>query len=509
MKQALFFAALLLSSLTCTSVTLSAPPNILWFVVDDMSANFSCYGESTIRTPHVDNLAAEGIRFNRAYVTAPVCSTCRSALITGMYQTTIGSHHHRSGRGELKIHLPEEVKPLPVLFQQAGYYTCIGSGLPDKDYRGLPYVDANRKGKNNKAAENAQGRLGKTDYNFEWNASMYDSYDWAGRAPGQPFFMQVQLHGGKLREGAPPAREAFRKRVIDELGSAVDPLQIELPPYYPPDPVLLDDWAQYLDAVRLTDKHVGDVIARLQSEGILENTLIIFMTDHGISHARGKQFLYDEGTHIPFIVRGPGVGKALVREDLVEHIDMAAISLSFAGIPVPDAMQGKNVLAADYRIRDFVFAARDRCDETVERIRSVRSDRFLYIRNFYPQRPHLQPNAYKDGKEIIQALRISNESGALSLIPKRLLFSPTRPEEELYEFGQDRWQIFNLAGDPQFKLELQRHRERLDQWMLNTQDKGDESEAMYDSDMVEYLKKRNPEVERNIAIMKQWASEGK
>ena len=119
--------ALLLSFLALSPLAQAAQPNILWFVVDDMSAHFSCYGESLVQTPAVDKLAAEGTRFTRAYVTAPVCSTCRSALITGMYQTTIGANNHRSGRGELKIHLPEGVTPLPVLFQKAGYYTCIGS----------------------------------------------------------------------------------------------------------------------------------------------------------------------------------------------------------------------------------------------------------------------------------------------------------------------------------------------------------------------------------------------
>ncbi|MFM7149825.1 MAG: sulfatase-like hydrolase/transferase, partial [Gemmataceae bacterium] len=129
-------------------------PNILWIVVDDMSANFSCYGEKTIRTPHVDRLAMEGTRFSRAFVTSPVCSTCRSALITGCYQTTIGSHHHRSGRGKLKITLPSGVTPVPDLFRKAGYYTCIGGyGAAD-------------------------GKLGKTDYNFEWDRNIYDSNDW-------------------------------------------------------------------------------------------------------------------------------------------------------------------------------------------------------------------------------------------------------------------------------------------------------------------------------------------
>ena len=302
MKIALFtLTALLLPSLN--AVYAVDRPNILWFVVDDMSANFSCYGERTIATPNVDRLARDGTMFKRAFVTAPVCSPCRSALITGMYQTTIGAHHHRSGRGMEKIHLPEGVTPIPLLFQDAGYYTCIGSGLP---------IDA-RAGKRGKG-----GRLGKTDYNFEWETRMYDGSDWAGRKPGQPFFMQVQMAGGKLRGGTETSAKRLSKRAAKELGGATDPAQVTLPPYYPRDWVLLRDWAAYLDSVRFTDKHVGEIIERLQKEGILNQTLVIFMTDHGISHARGKQFLYDEGTHIPFIVRGPRIAKAAVRDDLID-----------------------------------------------------------------------------------------------------------------------------------------------------------------------------------------------
>ncbi len=501
MKHLVTIFALVLLQTVVDQEAHAARPNILWFVVDDMSVNFSSYGETTIQTPNVDQLAAQGTRFTRAYTTGPVCSACRSALITGMYQTTIGSHHHRSGRGKLKINLPDDVKPVPVLFQQAGYYTCIGSGLKDKDFRGLPFgsnVQANKK-----------ARLGKTDYNFEWDAAMYDSHDWSGRQADQPFFMQVQLHGGKLREGNAAARETFKKRVISELGAATDPEQVTLPPYYPRDQVLLDDWAAYLDAVRLTDKHVGEVIARLDSEGLLDNTLIIFMTDHGISHARGKQFLYDEGTHIPFVIRGPRVAQAAVRSDFAQQIDMAATSLAAAGIAIPESMQGRDLLAKDYEPREFAIGARDRCDETIERLRSVRSDRFLYIRNFYSERPHLQPNAYKDGKQIVQTLRELNDRGVLSLIPKKMLFSPARPTEELYEYAADRDQIINLADNPAYQAELKRHRAELELWIVETKDKGAESEEMYDSDMAVYLEKANPEVEKNIALMKKWAKEGK
>jgi arylsulfatase A-like enzyme len=200
------------------------------------------------------------------------------------------------------------------------------------------------------------------------------------------------------------------------------------------------------------------------------------MTDHGISHARGKQFLYDEGTHIPFIVRGPGIAKEALRDDLIEHIDAAAISLTAAGIPIPQGMQAKDVLAQDYQPREAVFAARDRCDETVDRIRSVRTDRLLYIRNFYPQRPHLQPNAYKDGKSIIQTLRTLHEDGRLDTLTENLLFSPTRPVEELYEWTTDRWQVKNLADEPAHRKTLDVLRAQLERWMVETRDRNQQTE---------------------------------
>ena len=248
-------------------------PNILWIIPDDMSAHFSCYGEKLIETPHVDRLAERGTLFENAFVTAPVCSTCRSALITGLYQTTLGAHHHRSGRGVEKISLPEEVTPLPRLFQKAGYYTTL-SGWPMRS-----------------------NKLGKTDYNFEWDSSMYDGSDWSQRKPGQPFFAQIHTQGGKLRGKDAMGWEKVSGAAEKTLGSRTSPDAVTLPPYYPNHPDIRRDWAAYLDAVRMTDHMVGEVMERLRQESLLDSTLIIFMTDHGISHARGKQFLYDEGLH--------------------------------------------------------------------------------------------------------------------------------------------------------------------------------------------------------------------
>lgn len=468
-------------------------PNIVWIVVDDMSANFGCYGEKTIRTPNVDRLAKEGTRFDHAHVTAPVCSPCRSAMITGCYQTTIGAHHHRSGRGELKIRLPGEVVPVPALFQKAGYYTCIGGPLVAKGTA-----------------------LAKTDYNFEWDAKVYDANDWAGRKPGQPFFMQVQLHGGKYRGQGP--NKNWENRVARELGTNTPPAAVTLPPYYPRDPVILQDWADYLDCCRYTDKEVGDVLARLEKEKLLDETVIFFVTDHGISHARGKQFLYDEGTHVPFIIRGPGIRIGDDRDDLVEQIDLAPTSLALAGIDIPKWMQGQNVLGAAYAHRKAVFAARDRCDETMEHLRAVRTDKFKYIRNYLPERPHLQPCVYKDEKAIVKKLRELHAAGTLDALAEKLLFAEKRSSEELYDLQADPHEVTNLAADSKHAATLADMRKLLADWEERTGDKGrqPEPEAMYDSDMAEYLKGNSglaaakaEELRKNIALNKKWAKEGK
>ena len=468
-------------------------PNIVWIIPDDMSANFGCYGETAIKTPHVDALAASGVKFTNAYVTAPVCSTCRSAFITGMYQTSIGAHHHRSGRGELKIHLPDGIELVPKLFQDAGYHTSI-SGWP------------------------GNGKFGKTDYNFEWDRSVYDGTDWAERKEGQPFFAQIQTAGGKLRGKDADGWEKVAANAEKVFGDRTSLDAVTLPPYYPEHPDIVQDWAAYLDSVRLTDHMVGEVVAKLKADGVYDNTIILFMTDHGISHARGKQFMYDEGLHVPLVIRGPGIEAGGVRDDVVEHIDIAALSLGAAGIPIPEWMQAQDILAADYVPREAVFAARDRCDETVEHMRSVRTRQFKYIRNFLPQRPYLQPNAYKDAKAIVIAMREWHAAGKLDEA-QSLIMRETRPPEELYDVIADPDEIHNLADDPAHAAKLAELRGLLDNWIEETGDQGQtpETEEMYDSDMAPYLSKstnrKDPDklaiLEANIAWMKKMAAEGK
>ena len=476
------FASQTVFSSSQSSASTSPQHNVLWIFVDDMSAPFSCYGEKAIQTPNIDRLAREGTKFTRAFLTASVCSPSRSALITGCYQTSIGAHQHRSGRGTEKIHLPEGIEPVPLLFQRAGYFTAIG----DPQHQ----------------------NLGKTDYNFEWPRTMYNGREWTERRTGQPFFAQIMLNGGKSRHA-----KNWKERALKELGSLTPATRVNLPPTYPRDPVLLEDWADYLDTARLVDKQVGEIIARLETQKELNNTVIFFLCDNGISHARAKQFLYDEGMHTPLIVRGPGIAAGKTRSDLVSHIDIAPTSLAVAKISIPIKIQGRNFLRRGFK-RDAVFAARDRCDETVDRIRAVRTDRYKYIRNYFPARPYLQPNHYKDAKPIIQQMRKLYMEGKLDPV-QSMVFASTRPPEELYDVVNDPWETKNLALDLRYSKRLASMRSKLDAWVLESGDKGVESDAMFESDMVVYLKEleNNPKARsvftENLSLMRRWASEGK
>jgi arylsulfatase A-like enzyme len=468
-------------------------PNIVWILVDDMSANFSCYGETVIRTPHVDALAAQGTRFSRAFVTAPICSISRSALLTGFYQTSINCQNHRSGSEKFPIALPAGMKTVPQLLKEAGYHTSNVS------------FDAF-------VGSNAQVNIAKTDYNFVWDrAATYNRTHWARRTPGQPFFAQVQLNGGKLRGQKPGP--AWPAKALATLGSLTPTNAVKLPPYLPEDETIRADWAQYLDTVRYTDWEVGRIVQRLKDAGELERTVIIFWTDHGISHVRNKQFLYDGGIHVPLVVRGPGIAKGQVRDDLVEHIDIAATTLALAGLSRPASMQARDVFAKDYAPKEFVFAARDRADETVDRIRSVRSAQFKYIRNFYPTRPYLQPNRYKDEKAIVQSMHRLHAEGKLTPA-QSLIMAETRPREELYDLKSDPHELNNLAADPAHATTLTKHRKALDDWMARTDDQGrtPEPEEVY----LNYIADERPEggrgnrnevFEKNVELMRRWSKE--
>ena len=430
------FMGLALLTNPLSSSTMKGNPNVLWIVIEDASCHISCYGETAIQTPNLDALAEDGVRFENAFTTAAVCSPVRSALVTGMYQITSGSHNHRSqvmkgkGGGNSDYYesfvLPAEIHLASKLFEKAGYYT---------------------------SNENIKGETGKQDYNFVAR-DIYSGTSWKDSPEGTPFFAQIQLKGGKNRSNFAETED------------------FKLPPYYFEDELMREDWKKYLGSWLDTDQDVKQIVADLKAAGVYDNTLIFLITDHGISHLRGKQFLYDEGTKVPFIVKFPkSEHKGIVRLDMVKHIDILASSLAYAGISIPGNIQGSDIFADNYKEQEYIYSCRDRCDETTELIRSVRSREYKYIRNFLSYRPHTQRNQYKDGKEISIHMRELYKKGKLNELQSRF-YQPTRPAEELYDLKNDPFEINNLAADPNYNKELLALRSQLYQWMDETNDAG-------------------------------------
>ena len=414
-----------LSALLALSATAAAePPNILWIVADDLSPDLGCYGDPRARCPRIDALAAEGIRFTRAFATAPVCSSSRSAFITGVTQTTLGAHHHRTWA---KPQPPDGVRPLPDLMREAGYFVCSGKGTP-------------------------KSPRGKEDYNLQLPNRIYDGTDWSQRRPGQPFFAQVQIF------------EPHRAFVAtDDPGD-----DVTVPPYLPDHPIVRRDIAAYYATAEVLDRKVGQVLDRLDAEGLATNTWVMFFGDHGRPQIRCKQWLYDGGIHVPLIVRGPGAAPA-VDGRLISLIDLAPTTLGLAGLPVPDWMQGRDWNNRGAPWRDAVFAARDRCGDAVDRIRCLRTARWKLIHNQMPERPYTQMAGYKKLQyPVITLMRALHAQDRLGPVPGRFM-APRRPEFELYDLDNDPHEIVNLAADPAQAARLRALRQRLGQ-MLATYD---------------------------------------
>ena len=420
-------------------------PNVLWLVAEDFGPELGCYGTAQVSSPNLDRLAARGVRYTRAYTTAPVCSPSRSAFMTGMYQTTIGAHNHRSHRDD-GYPLPPGVRLITDRMRDAGYFTAnVRRFPPSVGFAGT----------------------GKTDWNFVHPGPPFDSEDWSDLKPHRPFFAQVNFKETHRRFQAP--RHA-------------DPAKVVIPPYYPDHPVTRRDWADYLDAATELDRKVGLILTRLEADGLADTTVVVFQGDHGQAHVRGKQFCYEEGLHIPLIIVWPGGVPAprgfrpgTVDDRLIEAIDLAPTFLAFAGAPAPAGMQGRPFLGdAAGPPRRYAFGARDRCDETVFRLRTVRDARYRYIRNFTPDRPFLQPNEYKEKSyPVWDLLKRLDARGELTPAQKTLT-APTMPPEELYDLDADPHEVHNLApsSDPDHRAALSRLRDALTRWIEETDDKG-------------------------------------
>ena len=438
-----FFTTIFFFSLTVSTAFLFAQkPNILWIYAEDTSPWMGCYGDdvNADATPNIDAIAEAGVRFNRAYVPAPVCSATRSAMIIGQSAIRFGAHQHRSSRTpKTRIPLPQNYKLLPELLSEQGYTTF---------------------------------NFGKADYNFVWNQGKAYNHklkkrtDFSELVNKQPFFGQIQLRGGKNNT------ENINKEI------KVDPNNVAVPADYPNNKIFKEVVAQHHEAIRVDDNIIGKIINQLKDTGLYKNTIVVYFSDHGANNLlRHKQMLTEGGLHVPFVVMGPNkyVPNGKVRNDLVNMLDLSATTLSWAGVDVPNWYEGQNLFSKNFTPRVFVAAHKDRLDHTIDRVRTIRTENYRYVRNYKLDRIFLQPQ-YRDSKNFTKNLHYLYNSGRLSKVCKEIYFGE-RPAEELYNVSKDPAMIYNLVGNPTFSLELERHRKLLDEW-LAVGDMGSEAEPI-------------------------------
>lgn len=433
-------------------------PNILWITAEDMSPALGCYGDRWAVTPHIDRFAAESVRYSHAFATAPVCSPVRSTLITGCYATSLGTHNMRSA-----FPLPEYVRGFPAFLREAGYYTTNNS---------------------------------KTDYNTSdaerliaesWDESS-DSAHWRNRKDdSQPFFSVFNLMTSHQSRSMVWPYDKFKSEVQSRLSpeQVHDPATAPLPPFYPDSPLIRREWARFYDCVTAMDAEVGTILQQLSDDGLAENTIVFFFSDHGSGMPRHKRSLLDTGLHVPLLIRFPGRWQPWSVADpgdtsdrLVSFVDLPPTVLNLAGSAIPDYMPGRPFAGAEVSPeRGLVFGHRDRVDEAFDCARSVRSRQFLYVRNYMPHLSSHQPTAWPDQGEIRREIsRLTNRE---SMTDAQWQYAgPDRPAEELYDCDQDPLNLHNLAGEPGHRNQLQKMRQQLQQQLTDTQDRGFVPEAL-------------------------------
>lgn len=439
-------------------------PNIVWISTHDINPDLGCYsgvwpGAEYAVTPNLDRLAAEGARFDQAFASAPVCAPARSAIMTGCFPTSIGTMHMRT-----KAVPPPEVKLVPEYFRAAGYWT----------------------------ANNVF-----TDFQVELPPTVFDECSptahWRNRPdPGQPFF--VAFHGMATHESRiylePEAFAAATAHVDD--GDRHNSAQAPVPPYYPDTEVFRTAIARYADLVTEMDHWVGGLLAQLEEDGLAEDTIVVFWSDHGRGMPRAKRWPNEAGLREPLIVRWPGrIARGTVVTDLVHTMDLAPTMLAAAGLPVPSHMHGVPLFDADGALAEtpnqYVYGARDRMDEAEDTSRTVRDARYRYIRHYHPDRsgmPHIQyPDRLATWSELRRLHSEEAKQLARGLLPghltplQRSLVAASRPSEELYDVVADPHETSNLAADPQHRAVVARMRQALQQWQERYGDLGLRPEA--------------------------------
>lgn len=453
-----FRLALLLSAIASWANATEQRPNILVFMAEDMSLRVGAFGDANASTPTIDRLAAQGVRYTRVFTTAGVCAPSRASHIMSKHQIAFGAQHMRTSSFKEAPYLavpPPELKAYPEMLRQAGYFTFTVRKL---DYQFSKY---------------APGSGPFTIWSRETRGFDLESID-----PERPFFGLVNLpqtHESQIfTENVVKNRDAGLERVVS-------PAKIDVPAYYPDVPVVREAIARQYDNIAAMDRYVADVLGQFAQRDLLENTIIVWTTDHGDGLPRAKRELYDSGIHVPMVIVWPEAYRPAwvepggVEERLVSFVDFGPSFLALAGAAIPESMDGRPVLVDYETRRDYVFGSKDRLDEHRFRERAVRDERFKYIRNLMPGRPGATHLAYRDRLDIMTALWEQYEMGELA--PEQAAWFEPRPAEELYDTLEDPDEVHNLATDPAYADVLRRMRAALDAWLENTPDMSDISEA--------------------------------
>ncbi|MAT91114.1 MAG: sulfatase [Halioglobus sp.] len=468
MHRVLATLALLITALPCAAQR----PNILLLMAEDMSARVGAFGDALASTPHLDALAAQGVRYPNTFTTAGVCAPSRAAHILGMYQISTGTQHMRASGapgGGYRAVPPARAKAYPELLRAAGYYT---------------YTDH------------------KLDYQFSgtlWNSGPFTIWDdegfgthWRERPADAPFFgfvnFNVTHESGVFTPlgNWPHSVVHFGSQLIRaltspdiELDNPTRPEQVVLPPYYPDTPTVRADLARHYDNIAIMDAQVGELLASLEEDGLADSTIVIWTTDHGDGLPRAKRELFDSGIRVPMIIRWPaafrpeGVPPHGVDTRLVSFVDLAPTILGLAGVAVPDYMQGRDFLHD--APRQYIFAARDRIDEVPDRQRAARDRRFKYIRSWYPQQPGGHALQFRDNIAMAREMRTLYEAGELDSMQRQWFEPPGR--ERLFDTRNDPFELRDLSGDPGHALVLARLRGALDGWLARVPDWSEQPEA--------------------------------
>ena len=441
-------------------------PNIILLMAEDISNDFGCYGMPGVKTPNIDKLAKNGIKYTRCYSTSPICSPNRSAMMVGVHQSKINAQHHR---GNQELPLVEPYRPFTYWLRKKGYTTILGN---DNVFHNGRKVDVNFKHQ----AIGSWDTLGGSGL-FDKNDSLLKK--------DQPFFAQIQLkvtHRGDWWE-------EIRAKSVSPVAIS----SVSLPPYLSNNLLIRKDWAMYLDQIEYIDTEIGHLIAQLKSKNLYDNTIIIFVGDNGRSNIRGKGYLYEPGIKVPLIISGiDKIPSGQIMDGLVSTIDLPATILDLAGIEIPDYMDGHSVFASDYN-RDYVYSSRDVWDEILDKSRSITGKRFKYIRNYMPEVPYDAHQAYLEfHRPALHVMRKELLDGQLTEVQEQF-FSSEKPVEELYDLNEDPYELKNLAAEQSFEDTLNNMRQ-----ILQSEEKYNSTKEIYDPskvfslEVMEFVKYKYP-----------------